>query len=178
MISGATFEVETSAGLCDACGIPLDSQHFDDSSVQKAPAIGEEIVLARFDLPAQYCGLLEYFAQFTDAFGSDNSKIATPNIEWKILVNNHALFPYINLRQIVNPWGYGSYAVNIRLEETSTVELVARGVTDDGTLTGTGAGGPIAFIGGRIAGRFWYNARCGDVIQQRRWTFLCCSLCL
>ena len=153
MISEATIG---RSGLCDSCGVPVDSLHFDDSSVQKAPAVGEEVVLARFDLPAQYCGVLQYFSQFTDRFGIDSSKIATPDIEWKILVNNHALFPYINLRQIVNPWGYGSYAVNIRLEETSRVEFVARGVVDDGSLAG--ASGPVDFVGGRIAGRFWYNA--------------------
>ena len=165
MISGATVEANMASGLCDSCGVPLDSLHFDDSSVRTAPAIGEEVVLARFDLPAQYCGVLEYFSQFTDAFGVDSSKIATPNIEWKILVNNHAVFPYISLRQIVNPWGYGSFPVNIRLEETSTLEFVVRGVVDDGSLAG--AGGPIAFVGGRIAGRFWYNATCGDVVQRR-----------
>ncbi|HEY7786859.1 MAG TPA: hypothetical protein VIB00_19165 [Pyrinomonadaceae bacterium] len=167
MLSGPTVEVETTSGYCAGCGIPVDSQYFDDSSVQPAPDTGEELVLARFDLPAQYCGVLQYFSQFTDAFGSDASKIATPTIEWKILVNNHALFPYINLRRIVNPWGYGSYAVNIRLEETSTVELVARGVVDDGSLSGTNAGGPIEVVGGRIVGRFWYNASYGDVVRRR-----------
>src|SRR6266576_835523 len=102
MFSGVTVETKTTTGLCAACGIPVDSQYFDDSSVQPKPDLGEERVLARFDLPAQYCGVLQYFAQFTDAFGSNASQIATPNIEWKLLVNNHALFPYINLRHIVN----------------------------------------------------------------------------
>jgi hypothetical protein len=166
MITGATIETDSSA-LCTACGIPLDSQYFDDSSVQKVPAIGEELVLARFDLPAQYCGVLQYFSQFTDAFGADASKIATPNIEWKILVNSHALFPYINLRRIVNPWGYGSYPVNIRLDEDSTVELVARGVINDGTLDAS-AGGLISLVGGRIVGRIWYNAAYGDAMHCRR----------
>ena len=167
MIGGATVEAEIASGLCTACGIPLDSQYFDDSSVQKIPEPGEELVLARFDLPTQYCGVLEYFSQFTDAFGIDNSKIATPEIEWQILVNNHALFPYINLRRIVNPWGHGTYAVNIRLEENSTLEFVARRVTNDGVLPND-AGGAIKLIGGRIAGRFWYNAACGDVTHRRR----------
>jgi hypothetical protein len=164
---GATVETGSTPGLCAACGIPVDSQYFDDSTVQPAPTIGEELVLARFDLPAQYCGVLQYFSQFTDTFGADASKIATPNIEWKILVNSHALFPYINLRQIVNPWGFGSYPVNIRLDENSTVELVARGVIDDGTLSGTGAGSDIDFVGGRIVGRIWYNASYGDAVRCR-----------
>ena len=161
MIHGATVETAVKPALCAACGIPVDSQYFDDSSVQKAPAIGEELVLAHFDLPAQYCGVLQYFAQFTDAFGANPSRIATPNIEWKILVNNHALFPYINLRHIVNPWGYGSYPVNIRLDENSTLELVARGVPADETAEA------IYVVGGRIVGRIWYNASYGDAIGCR-----------
>ena len=162
MISSATIETDTTSVLCSACGVPLDSQYFDDSSVQKAPAEGEELVLARFELPSQYCGVLQYFSQFTDGFASDAAQIATPNIEWKLLVNNHALFPYINLRQIVNPWGFGSYEVNLRLEENSAVEFLARGVIGDKTLEGTPAVGPIEVVGGRIVGRFWYNASCGD----------------
>ena len=154
--------IETTTGLCSACGIPLDSQYFDDSSVQPAPAVGEEVVLARFDLPAQYCGVLEHFAQFTDTSAADPAQIATPNIEWRILVNNHALFPYINLRHILNPWGYGSFGVNIRLDESSTLEFVARGVVADIDLGGTNVD-VVRLVGGRIVGRFWYNAAYGDV---------------
>ena len=150
--------VETVSGLCAACGVPLDSQYFDDSSVQTVPRhddkmdVGQEIILARFDMPAQYCGVLQYFAQFTDDFAIHPEKIGTPAIEWKLLVNNHALFPYINLRHIVNPWGSGSYPVNIRLDESSTIELVARIVADDPAIKS---------IGGRILGRFWYNPSYG-----------------
>jgi hypothetical protein len=162
MTIGATIEVETATGLCAACGTPVDSQYFDDSSVQPSPDQGEELVLARFDLPAQYCGVLQYFTQFTDAFAADASQISTPRIEWKVLVNNHALFPYVNLRHIVNPWGFGSYPVNIRLEEGTTVELVARGVEPDKT-TGLPAGTDITLVGGRLVGRFWYNAAYGDL---------------
>jgi len=153
-------DIETTTGLCTACGIPLDSLHFDESSVVPAPTeIGDEIVLGRFELPAQYCGVLQYFSQFSDAFGDNFVNIQTPTIEWKLLVNNHALFPYMNLRHIVNPWGYGSYPVNIRLDEDSTIELVARRVTPIGALTNP----TIDVIGGRIMGRFWYNASYGDV---------------
>ena len=144
--------IETASGLCAACGVPLDSQYFDDSSVQPVPPRGGEIVLARFDLPPQYCGVLKYFAQFTDAFATNSANVATPGIEWKLLVNNHALFPYINLRHIVNPWGFGSYEVNMRLDESSTIEMVARIVDDDPA---------IKTIGGRIVGRFWYNPAYG-----------------
>ena len=159
MIGSATG-IETISGLCASCGVPLDSQYFDESSVVAAPTVtGDEVVLARFELPAQYCGVLQYFSQFTDVFGTSFANIPTPNIEWRLLVNNHALFPYINLRHIVNPWGYGSYPVNIRLGEDSTVELVARRVTPIGSLPNP----TINLVGGRIAGRFWYNASYGGV---------------
>lgn len=144
--------IETVSGLCASCGVPLDSQHFDDSSAQVIPQAGEEIVLARFELPPQYCGVLTYFAQFTDAFANSPANIATPGIEWKLLVNNRALFPYVNLRHIVNPWGYGSYPINVRLDEGSTLEMVARIIDDDPNINS---------IGGRIVGRFWYNESYG-----------------
>jgi hypothetical protein len=162
MTNAAPIDIETASGLCAACGTPVDSQYFDDSSVQPAPALGEERVLARFDLPEQYCGVLQHFTQFTDAFGSSSAEIATPSIEWKVLVNNHALFPYVNLRHIVNPWGYGSYAVNIRLDEGATVELVVRGVVPDST-SGLPTGDDINVVGGRLVGRFWYNPAYGSM---------------
>ena len=161
MTSGL-IDIETTSGLCAACGVPVDSQYFDDSTIQTAPDTGEELVLARFDLPAQYCGVLQYFTQFTDAFGADASQISTPTVEWKVLVNNHALFPYVKLRHIVNPWGYGSYPVNIRLDEGAIVELVAKGVTPDPS-TGLPAGDDVNVVGGRLVGRFWYNAAYGDL---------------
>jgi len=179
MIGVVTAEKETTTGLCAACGIPLDSQHFDDSSVRKAPDIGEEVLLARFDLPAQYCGVLQYFAQFTDLFARDAAQVETPNLEWRILVNNHALFPYINLRRIVNPWGYGSFPVNIRIQEDSTIELIVRGIAGDQlprsaprvsrsrrTIKKGTTETAIKLVGGRIVGRFWYNASYGDLLGK------------
>ncbi len=162
MSSMISSERQQTPALCNACGIPFDSQYFDDSKVEKAPRLGEEIVLARFDLPAQYCGVLLYFAQFTDRFAKNAANIDTPQIEWKILVNNHALFPYMNLRHIVNPWGFGSYPVNIRLDENSSIEFVARRVKE-----GTPKEDPrVVTVGGRSMGRFWYNACYGDVERR------------
>jgi hypothetical protein len=158
-----TLENETS-GLCAGCNIPLDSQYFDVSNIQEVPGPGEEVLLARFDLPAQYCGVLQYFSQYTDAFGKDCSQVTTPAVEWRILTNDQALFPYFGLKHIVNPWGYGSFPVNIRLDENSTVEFVARGVNPTGVATGDE---PVNFVGGRLVGRFWYNAAYGDVVKRR-----------
>ena len=160
MMGSATLEKETTSGLCAACGIPLDSQYFDDSSVKDAPRLGEEIVLARFELPNQYCGVLEYFSQYTDAFARDPSKIITPGLEWRLVSNNHALFPYLGFQRVINPWGYGSFPINLRLVENSTIELVVRGVFDGGaTETKVAA----QSVGGRIMGRFWYNSAYGQV---------------
>ncbi|HEY8224581.1 MAG TPA: hypothetical protein VIG25_04835 [Pyrinomonadaceae bacterium] len=162
MSSSIALETETTTGLCAACGVPLDSQYFDVSSVQDAPALGEELLLARFELPAQYCGVLQYFSQFTDRFGKDFSQVGTPDLEWRILTNGQAMFPYFSLRHIVNPWGYGSFPVNIRLDEDSIIEFVVRGI--DSSIS---ANQRVASVGGRLVGRFWYNAAYGDVVKLR-----------
>ena len=156
--------LERPPSLCNACGIPFDSQYFDASEVVASPdEIGQEIVLARFDLPPQYCGVLQYFSQFTDVFGRDASRIETPEIEWKLLINNHSLFPYLNLRHIVNPWGFGSYPLNIRLDESSSLELVARRVRRDVDVPILDR---VRRVGGRVMGRFWYNPCYGDVERR------------
>jgi len=158
---------ERAPALCNSCGIPFDSQYFDDSGIEDllvSPLkVGQEIVLARFDLPPQYCGVLQYFAQFTDAFGRNAANIDTPEIEWKLLVNNHSLFPYLNLRRIVNPWGLGSFPINIRLDENSSLELVARRVKEAAEVPIIDR---IKRVGGRIMGRFWYNPCYGDVERR------------
>lgn len=168
----SVISLERTPALCNSCGIPFDSQYFDDSSLvnlqtddgEEILSVGQEVVLARFELPPQYCGVLQYFAQFTDSFGRDSANINTPEIEWKILMNNHSLFPYLNLRHIVNPWGFGSYPVNIRLDENSSLELVARRVKDrlEAPIMDR-----VRRVGGRIMGRFWYNPCYGDVERRR-----------
>ena len=89
--------------------------------------------MARFELPPQYCGLFENFSQFTDLLGRDFSEVETPGLRWIILVNKRPLYPYVRLEHIVNPWGYGSFSVAIRLDENATVEFFVRntGYTPD-----------------------------------------------
>jgi hypothetical protein len=149
-------EMHSHLGSCPMCGIPLDSEYFDESRVIDAPNVGEAIVLARFELPAQYCGVLEYFSQFTNEHAGDPAKIATPGLLWMLLVKNRPLYPYLNLDRIVNPWGYGSFQVSIRLDDSATVEFVVRRVSN--------AAPNIEQVGGRIMGRYWYNAAYGDVV--------------
>src|SRR5262249_48027223 len=149
-------EMHTHLGSCPMCGVPLDSEYFDESGVVEAPKVGEAIALARFELPPQYCGVLEYFSQFTDDHARNSSEIKTPGLLWMILVNNRPLYPYLNFDRIVNPWGYGSFQVSIRLDENATVEFVVRRVSN--------ATPNITQVGGRILGRYWYNAIYGDAV--------------
>jgi hypothetical protein len=153
-----TKNLETRAAprLCTTCGIPLDSEYFDDSGVTAVPGVGKEMTLARFELPPQYCGVLEYFAQFTDEQAQHPEKIETPGLQWLILINKRPLYPYTNLDRIVNPWGNGSFQVFIRLDQDAIIEFKVRRVNN--------AGSDIERVGGRIVGRYWYNAIYGDVV--------------
>jgi hypothetical protein len=151
--------IESHQALCASCGAPFDSQYFDESSVVGVPRVGETVTLAEFELPPQYCGVLEYFAQFTDEYALDNSQIETPGVEWLILADNGPLFPYLTLKHIVNPWGNGAFPVSIRLQENTVLKFVARGVNGDSSS--------INRVGGRLVGRFWYNVAHGDAIRPR-----------
>jgi hypothetical protein len=152
--------LDAAPALCSACGAPFDAQYFDVSSVLKKPGPGETAPLAEFELPPQYCGVLEYFAQFTDAYAGNNSLIETPDVEWSILADGSPLFPYLSFRHIVNPWGEGAFRVGVRLQENTVLKFIARGVS--GATPST-----ITKVGGRLLGRFWYNARRRDAIRQR-----------
>jgi hypothetical protein len=148
--------LRTHLGSCPMCGTRLDSEYFDESGVVPAPEVGDAVVLARFELPPQYCGVLEYFSQFTDEHAGNPAKISTRGLLWTILVNHRPLYPYLNFDRIVNPWGYGSFQISIRLDDSATIEFVVRRVND--TAPG------ITEVGGRIVGRYWYNAAYGDVV--------------
>jgi hypothetical protein len=159
MKPGARSEIAIPSGLCVACGKPLDSKHFDESIIVGLPDPGQQVVLARYQLPPQYCGLLEYFSQFTDAYGQSCANVRTAGLQWRLLQNGHPIYPYVNLEHIVNPWGYGSFQVAIRLPEGALVEFVARRV---GTADpGYGDLNGVNLIGGRIVGRYWYNVAYG-----------------
>jgi hypothetical protein len=157
-INKSAFDAAPS--VCSGCGVPIDAQYFDVSSIQRKPNPGETFTLAEFELPPQYCGVLEYFAQFTDEYASDNSRIETPGVEWLILADGGPLFPYLSLDRIVNPWGNGAFPVAIRLPENVTLKFVARGVSSDSPST-------IRRVGGRLLGRFWYNSAYSDAAQRR-----------
>ncbi len=229
-----------SSELCAKCAMPLDARYFDSSSIAPAPDIASEVVLARFELPAEYCGVLEYFSQWTDAWAADPLQVQTPSVSWSILANRRPLDPYLPWQHIANPWGYGSFPVMLRLEESMTLELIARGVSTRAdpallevpfstmiasaitagpspqlvtptSLSGIKSGAqlmadtaanrevvtvisvlPPSFaavfqknhtagvtvsgvwdskvtkVGGRLVGRYWYNAAYGDVVHRGR----------
>ena len=129
--------------LCTDCGIPLDAKYFDESGLADAPAPGQEVVLARFELHSQYCGVLEYFSQFTDLNVKDPSQVETPGLEWLILSNRRPLYPYVRLDKILNPWGFGSFQFSARLDENSTLEFVVRRALIPGPVS-TAIGASIA----------------------------------
>lgn len=153
-MSTTKFAEKESGSLCANCSIPLDARHFDESGFNSVPAVGREVVLASFELKPQYCGVLECFSQFTDAFAKDNSQVdTTKQLQWLILANERPLYPYLDIEWILNPWGYGSFPFCVRLDEATTLQFVVRCL---GTTT-------VQKIGGRIAGRYWYNPAYGDV---------------
>jgi hypothetical protein len=140
----------TQKTLCTNCGIPADSEYFDESGFADLPAPGNEVVLARFDLHHQYCGILECFSQFTDLFFGNAAEARTPGLEWLLLVNRRPLSPYVNLQAILNPWGFGSFCVRLRLPEAAQLEFVTRRRSDAPATA-------IRVVGGRITGRYWFN---------------------
>lgn len=147
----------------EPCGLPADAEYFDESGIAALPAVGREAVLARFALTPRYCGRFENFCQYTDLQSRDHAAIETPGLLWLILINRRPLYPYLNLDRIINPWGWGSFPVSIRLDENSVVEFVVRntGYTPP-------AGAPaITRIGGRLLGRYWFNPIYGHARRAR-----------
>ncbi len=147
------------SACCDVCGIPLDAEWFDESGFVTTPDLpppGERAMLAGFQLHSQYCGVLSWFAQFTDAYAIDNSQVATPGLEWIIMRNGQPLFPYHNLESIVNPWGYGGTTFSVRLDENARVELFIHNRAFDYEAS------EVTQVGGRIMGQYWYNAAFGE----------------
>jgi hypothetical protein len=142
--------------VCQLCGIPADAGYFDESSIRGAPQPGEEVVLARYALHRNYCGVLMSFAQFTDRSVGASPEFSTPGYQWQIRCNGQPREPYLTFSHLINPWGYGGFPVQLRLEEGCVVELAVRNVS------GTG----LAQVGGRLTGRYWYNSDYGGAANR------------
>ena len=150
------------AGQCETCGIPLDARVFDHSTIQDAPKLlGEEKVLASYALHRNYCGVLCFFAQFTDRFARDPARgVTTPGYQWQIRCDRQPLDPYLTFGHIINPWGLDGFPVDVRLSEGCTVEFTIRNVgppTPEDVLER---------VGGRILGRHWYDTRFGGTPRR------------
>jgi len=145
----------------DICGVPVDSEHFDASGIEKTPEPGREVLLARFELQPQYCGVFENFSQYV---GTQDGRLLaimqTPGLEWLILINRRPLSPFLRLDHIVNPWGLGGFPVAIRLDENALIEFVVRNVNYPNPREP--ALRKAETVGGRITGRYWYNPVYGD----------------
>ena len=140
--------------VCYSCGIPVDAGFFDESAIADAPELGEEIVLARYELHRNYCGMLLYFAQFTDRYALDPTEVQTPGYQWQIRCNGQPRDPYLTFDRIINPWGLSGFPIYLRLEEGCVVEFTVRKAGNDLDRT-------LTTIGGRILGRYWYNTLYG-----------------
>jgi hypothetical protein len=154
---------DSSSGLCVNCGIPVDSQRFDESSIANVPDVGDEIVVASVDLPAQYCGTLEHVAQFTDLNLRRPDQVDSPGLEWTLVANGRALHPFSRLTRILNPWGFGSYRMDVRLDESAHLELIVRRTAQ---RTSRNPQLRVQEVGGRLVGRYWYNRGFGDVTSR------------
>jgi hypothetical protein len=136
--------------ICTVCGIPQDAGFFDESTIKPAPLLGEELVLAKYELHRNYCGMLMYFAQFTNKYAGDPTQVETPGYQWQIRCNGQSRDPYLAFQHIINPWGLSGFPIYLRLEEGCLLELAIRNV-------GTRGDDTLSKVGGRILGRYWYN---------------------
>lgn len=142
---------------CHICGIPADASYFDDSSLDIAPSnAGEERVLAKYKLHPNYCGVLQYFAQFTDAYATTPVAVETPELEWQIRSDGQPLAPWLTFRRIINPWGLSGFPVHVRLRESCLLEFVVRFVRT-GPIILLATTPPVTVVGGRLLGRYWYS---------------------
>ena len=91
--------------VCHICGIPQDAGFFDESTIKAPPLLGQELVLARYELHRNYCGMLLYFAQFTDRYARNPTEVQTPGYQWQIRCDGQPRDPYLTFDRIINPWG-------------------------------------------------------------------------
>jgi hypothetical protein len=143
--------------VCHICGTPQDAGYFDVASIKAAPPVGEEVELARYQLNPQYCGTLLYFMQYAEESTTKKQMLSnTPGYEWLILCNNQPRAPYLPTSLILNPWGYNSLPIHLRLEEGCTLRFIVRRVA--ATVSQE-----LSQVGGRLLGRSWYNTIYGGV---------------
>jgi hypothetical protein len=145
--------------VCHICGVPQDAGFFDESTIKAPPRVGQELVLARYELHRNYCGMLLYFAQFTDRYARNPTEVQTPGYQWQIRCDGQPRDPYLTFDRIINPWGLSGFPIYLRLEAGCILELAVRRVGND-------QGKRLTRVGGRLLGRYWYNAVYGGAPNQ------------
>jgi hypothetical protein len=132
---------------CPRCGQAIDSRHFDASGFQPLPERG-----------ARRCSRVSNSRRNTAACSSSSpntptSRRAMPRRSRRRGSNGccgsiaRCSNPYVQLEHIVNPWGFGSFQLAVRLPEGATVELVAKRALAAPVLAG------VSKVGGRLCGR-------------------------
>ena len=145
---------------CHVCGIPADASYFDDSSIAKAPDENSlEVVLAKYELHPNYCGELQYFAQYTDAYAASPAAVETPDLEWQIRSDGQPLAPWLTFRRIINP--VGSIGVSDSPAPEGRLSHRAGGSVCRQEIIRLSRPTPVTQVGGRLLGRFWYNTNFG-----------------
>jgi hypothetical protein len=154
---------------CPTCNIPMDAGVFDDSRIfqiqtegepdsgagteKVSLSAGDTIELARFELKPEHCGVLLYFAQFTDCYARDPQSVQTPGYQWAILADDYPIAPWLTFQHIINPWGMAGFPLAQRLIAESTIRLVIRNIN----VSPTDASRWLRQVGGRIVGRYWFD---------------------
>lgn len=147
---------------CGVCGIPADAGWFDNSRVEEAPALGQQVEVASFRMPNQYCGMLVYFTQYAEPAEIYRPLVETPGYRWAVIVNGQPCAPYNGFERIINPWGSNGFPTALRVPEGALVSLVVQNVSGSG----------LTRVGGRLMGRYWYNDAYGgqrDVERVTTW---------
>ena len=85
------------------------------------------------------------------------AEVLTPGLLWQLRPTDSRSRPITSSTSILNPWGFGSYQLGMRLPEGAVLELIARRI---GEVVAS-PGKQINLIGGRLVGRYWYNVAYG-----------------
>jgi hypothetical protein len=93
----------------------------------------------------------------SDAGFFDESSVADPPRQ--IRCDGQPRDPYLTFNRIINPWGLSGFPLSLRLDAGCIIEFVVR-------RTGSDPNDALAKIGGRILGRYWYNAAYGGLPNQ------------
>ena len=160
------LDVMRASYLCPNCGLPRDYEHFDESGFASRQRRSSPAV--RWCWRASNCrhntaGCSKISPSLPTCSGAISPRSRRPACNGSSQSTNGPLYPYVRLEHIVNPWGYGSFGVSIRLDENATVEFVVRNLghpPPDRPET------EINRVGGRIVGRFWYNPAYGDATPR------------